>query len=152
VSVERIYVAPGAGAAQDERARVRVEAGRGILGDRYFGSTAEPGQNLTLIEIEELEALAGLQQRALDPACSRRNILTRGVRLNALVGREFLLGSARLRGVELCEPCAGFGRNLSAPGWSAARVVKHFVHRAGLRADVLESGEIGLGDALQLPP
>ena len=76
--------------------------------------------------------------------------MTRGVRLNELVGREFLLGSLRLRGVDLCEPCLGLGTALAAPGLPAAAVVKHFVRRAGLRADVLVGGMLVCGARLIL--
>ena len=152
MSVERIYTRPVAGAAQLEQAQVSVVAGAGIEGDRYFGRHEEPGQNLTLVEAEEIEAFLDAHQRPHDLSISGRNVVTRGVRLNELVGREFMLGSLRLRGVELCEPCLGLGHALAAPGLPSAMVVKHFIRRAGLRADVLSGGTLACGARLSLIP
>jgi MOSC domain-containing protein YiiM len=66
--------------------------------------------------------------------------------LNALVGREFMVGSVKLRGVELCEPCLGLGTALTSAELTPAAIVKRFLHRAGLRADVVSNGVIELGD------
>jgi len=151
MNVERIFTAPKSGMAQVEQASIRVIAGSGIEGDRYFGRQDEPGQNLTLIEIEEVEAFLREQQRGSDVSITHRNLLTRGVKLNDLVGVEFSIGDVRLRGVELCEPCLGMGKALASPDITAAQVVKRFVHRGGLRADVLSSGVIERGAAVLLP-
>lgn len=149
--VERIFTSPTPGGAQLEQASIRVVAGSGIEGDRYFGRHDEPGQNLTLIEIEEVEAFVREQRSGDDLSITHRNLLTRGVKLNDLVGAEFCIGEVRLRGVELCEPCLGMGNALSSPDITAAQVVKRFVHRGGLRADVLSSGVIERGAAIGLP-
>lgn len=146
--IERIFTRPPAGGATVEHTRVRLVAGAGIQGDRYFDRHEEPGQNLTLIEAEEIERFNAEQGLAHEPAATGRNLVTRGVRLNALVGQEFSLGPVRLRGVELCEPCLGFGEVLAKGELTPADVVKAFVGKAGLRADVLTSGEVALGDVL----
>ena len=91
------------------------------------------------------------QARPSDVSVSRRNLVTRGVRLNELVGQEFFIGDVRLRGVELCEPCLGLGSALASPQLPAASVVKQLLHRAGLRADVLSSGVIARGAKLAKP-
>lgn len=148
MKVERLYLSAGAQSLQIEQESVRVVAGAGIEGDRYFGCQDEPGQNLTLIEIE---AFFSEQGRPLDLSITRRNVLTRGVRLNDLVGVEFLVGEVRVRGVELCEPCRLLGEALSSPGLSAAEAVKRFLQRGGLRVDVLSSGRIQRGAALTVP-
>lgn len=152
MNVERIFTSPQAGAAQVEHAHIRVVAGSGIEGDRYFGRSDEPGQNLSLIEIEEIEAFLLAHQLDRDAFVTRRNLLTRGVRLNALVGVEFRIGDIRVRGVELCEPCLGLGEALSSPCASPADVVKHLVHRGGLRVDVLDTGVIARGATIAVPP
>ncbi len=151
MTVERIYTSPTPGAPQIEQPEVRVVAGSGIEGDRYFGRHDEPGQNLTLIEIEEVEAFLREHGRGDDVSVTHRNLLTRGVRLNELVGVEFSIGEVRLRGVELCEPCLGLGQALASPDITAAQVVKRFVHRGGLQADVLSSGVIARGATIHLP-
>jgi MOSC domain-containing protein YiiM len=73
---------------------------------------------------------------------SRRNVLTRGVDVNGLVGRHFFVGEVECVGVELCEPCAHL-QGMTKPG-----ILKGMVHRAGLNADVLREGEIAVGDAV----
>ncbi len=151
MNVERIYISQTAGGPPLEQETVTVVANSGIEGDRYFGHHDEPGQNITLVEAEEVEAFIREYGREHDLSITRRNLVTRGVRLNALVGKEFFVGSVKLRGVELCEPCQSLGKALSSPGLSPAAVVKRFLHRAGLRADVLASGSISRGAAVQLP-
>ena len=96
------------------------------------------------------EAFLQGQQRPLDMAVTGRNIVTRGVRLNDLVGREFLIGNVRCRGVELCDPCLGLGEALQSPTLSPAQAVRLWVQRGGLRADVLADGELAVGDTLTL--
>ena len=145
MKVERIFVRQSSVESQTEYERVEVVAGAGIKGDRYFDRHDEPGQNITLIEAEEIESFISEYQRTPDLSISNRNIVTRGVRLNDLVGREFMIGSIRLRGVELCEPCLGLGNALASPELPAAQVVKRLLHKAGLRADVLSSGSLACG-------
>jgi MOSC domain-containing protein YiiM len=97
-----------------------------------------------LIELESLEAVAreeGLQLAAGD---SRRNIVTQGVPLNHLVGREFRVGQVTLRGVRLCEPCQHLA------GLTQARVLPALIHRGGLRAEIINEGDIRVGDIITL--
>lgn len=145
MTIERIFIGPASGQPQVECESIVVVAGSGIEGDRYFGRHDEPGQNISLIEAEEIEAFMREQRRSNDVSGSRRNLVTRGVRLNELVGREFFIGTVKLRGVELCEPCLGLGSALASPELPAPAVVARLLHRAGLRADVLTSGVIERG-------
>ncbi len=128
--------------------RVSALAGRGLEGDRHLleagGSTAgRTGDDLTLIEAEALEALAAETGIELGPRGSRRNLLTRGIALNDLVGRRFTVGGVPCVGVELCEPCRKLAR------LTEDRVLRGLVHRGGLRADVLADGEISVGAAVR---
>lgn len=143
--IERIFTRSTSGGSTQEHQCVRVIAGSGIEGDRYFDMHKEPGQNITLIEAEEIERFAAEHGTPNDPAIAGRNLVIRGVRLNAFVGKEFTVGSVRLRGVELCEPCLGFGEAMSSANCKPPKVVKAFVHKAGLRADVLSTGEVYVG-------
>jgi len=145
MTVERIFVRQSSVESQTEHERVEVVAGAGIKGDRYFDRHDDPGQNITLIEAEEIESFLAEYQRPRDLSISNRNVVTRGVKLNDLVGREFMIGEIRLRGVELCEPCLGLGNALASPELPAAQVVKRLLHKAGLRADVLSSGSLACG-------
>jgi MOSC domain-containing protein YiiM len=124
---------------------VQAVRGRGLEGDRYFarkGTYSDregPHREVTLIEAEAIEALARENEITIDAGDARRNIVTRGVPLNHLVGREFLVGDVRLRGVRLCEPCAHL------EGLTRRGVLGGLVHRAGLRAQILTDGVIRVG-------
>jgi MOSC domain-containing protein YiiM len=107
----------------------------GVRGDRYFGE-----RNLTLIEAEAIESFAADTGIELTAAESRRQVLTRGIRLNDLVGRRFLVGDVECVGEEWCEPCSHL-QGLTRPG-----VLRGMVHRAGLRADIVSGGRIAVGD------
>lgn len=149
MTVAALCRSPTKSSAMHEVGQIEVVAGSGIVGDHNFGAKQRyPGQNLTLIEAEEVEAFnarAGKQLLATDP---RRNIVTRGVRLNDLVGKTFIIGTATLRGVELCEPCGKLAGYLAGPDMRKADFIREFAHRCGLRADVVESGIILVGDQL----
>ncbi len=150
-SVVAIHVAGASGAAMASLDEVEAVAGRGLKGDRYFSDggpssrAREPGRQVTLIESEAIEGAA--QEAAVDfrSTDSRRNIVTRGVALNYLLGHEFTVGEARLRGVELCEPCAYMIK------LSGKKVLRSLVHHGGLRAEVVADGTIRLGDAVETP-
>ena len=141
--VEAIHVRVTFGAPAAAAAQARLLSGKGLEGDRYFAADgAGPGDALTLIAAEALEALEADTGIRLSAADSRRQVLTRGIDLNALASREFTVGSVRCRGVELCEPCAHL-QSVTQPG-----VLAGLVHRGGLRADVLTDGEVAVGDAV----
>jgi MOSC domain-containing protein YiiM len=101
------------------------------------------------VEAEEIELFCAEHARIADLSLTRRNLVTRGVRLNDLVGTEFTIGTVRLRGIELCEPCIFLGNSLSNEALAPAAVIKYWVHRAGLRADVLSNGEIFRGARIE---
>ncbi len=145
-TVEAIAVAPAAEAPVRFVERARAVAGRGLDGDRYFDAAGTfsaregLGQALTLVEAEALEA-AGVSA-----AEARRNVVVRGAELDALIGRDFTVGTVRCRGQRRCEPCAHLER-LTRPG-----VLRALVHRGGLRADVLAGGEFAVGDPVRAAP
>jgi MOSC domain-containing protein YiiM len=145
VIVERIFISPERGAAQVECEQITVQSGMGVLGDRNFGKCTHLGQNITLVEAEEIELFCAEYSRHPDLSLTRRNLVTRGVRLNDLVNVEFTIGNVRLRGIDLCEPCSLLGKSLSNESLAPAEVIKYWVHRGGLLADVLSSGEIVRG-------
>jgi MOSC domain-containing protein YiiM len=129
----------------------RALPGRGLAGDRYAAraGTFTPvdaggrGYDLTLIQTEVLDALLLPDDRQLGYAEARRNLVTRGIDLNALVGRRFRVGDVECMGQRLCEPCAHLER-LTTRG-----VLRGLIHRGGLRADVLTGGHINTGDIIQ---
>ena len=143
-TVERIAISPIESKLPQAVDSIEVLAGQGPRGDRYF--VAEPsernGDDLTLIEAEALEAFTDETGIELSHEESRRNVLTRGVRLNELVGKRFRVGEVECVGVELCEPCAHL------QGLTRQGVLRGLVHRGGLRANVTRSGTIAVGDEL----
>ncbi len=96
--------------------------------------------------MDAFNAATGL---GIDAAATRRNVLTRGVELNPLVGRRFAVGTAVLEGLEPCDPCATLGKRLATASVSAADVVRALADRGGLRARVVEGGEIAPGDEIR---
>lgn len=142
--VEGIFIGPRKYELPTSVERVRAVAGSGLEGNRYFyDGDAPPGRALTLIAAEALEEGAAESGIELGAAESRRNVLTTGIDLNALVGVRFRVGDVECVGVELCEPCTTL-EGLTRPG-----VIKAYVHRAGLNADILTDGEIAVGDAVE---
>jgi hypothetical protein len=138
--VEALAVAPAAEAAVVTVEEAVAVPGGGLQGDRYAASagtfaSGRPGSALTLVDAAVLDTF----DQDID---HRRNVVVRGTDLNALVGREFMLGEVRCRGSRLCEPCAHLDR-LNGGG-----VLRPLVHRGGLRADILSHGTVRVGDAL----
>jgi MOSC domain-containing protein YiiM len=146
--VVEIYVSPAAGAELQSVPDAVLEAGRGIVGDRYYRQVGTFSEKLkakndwqaTLIELEEIERFNTSFHTKFGPGRFRRNIVTTGVRLNDLVGQRFSVGAALLEGIRLCEPCAYLG-SLLGP-----EVVKGMVHKAGLRVRILTGATIKPGD------
>jgi MOSC domain-containing protein YiiM len=144
--VEAIHLADVAAGPMRSVPRVRAIAGVGLEGDRYatgsgtYSPDPRTDRHITLIEAEEIEALAARDGIVLEPGETRRNVTTRGIRLNDLVGRRFRVGPVECEATRLCEPCQGLTDLLQKP------VLKPLAHRAGLRALILSGGEIALGD------
>ena len=146
--VESIYIAAAAQAPTQGVEQAKAVPGRGLEGDRYFLKQGtffkpEPSFELTLIEAEAFEAAKRDYQLGLAAGDARRNIVTRDVPLNHLVGKEFRVGDVRVRGIRLCEPCDHLQRLTGAP------VIKSLRHRGGLRAQILSEGVIRVGDRVE---
>ena len=143
-TLEEIWVAPAAGTEPVSQDHVRVIPGVGLEGDRYATGdgtfpTGPPGSALTLIEAEVCESFSP----PLAAGEHRRNLVTRGVALNDLLGHDFTIGEVRCRGMRLCEPCTVVQR------YSGRPVLRALAHRGGLRVDVLGDGELRVGDQLR---
>ena len=146
--VVSIHIAPKAEDSMRSTKSVRAIPGKGLEGDRYFEATGTysgrpgPAREITLIESEAIAAMARDNELAISPGDARRNVVTRGVPLNHLVGQEFLVGDVRLRGIRLCEPCSHL------EGLTRRGVLAGLIHRGGLRAQILVGGEIRVGDPI----
>jgi MOSC domain-containing protein YiiM len=152
--VEVVAIAARAEAPMQQVTTARAIPGRGLEGDRYANQvgTFTPrsgrgsGYDLTLIEAEVLDELTLPDGHRLGYAEARRNIVTRGIDLNALVGQRFKVGEVECVGRRLCEPCAHLER-LTHKG-----VLRKLIHRGGLRADILTAGSITVGAAIEYLP
>jgi MOSC domain-containing protein YiiM len=148
-TVVAIYVRPARSAPTQAVNEARAVPGRGLEGDRHFADSgmdpnrANASREVTLIEAEAMEALARDYSLEIGLGESRRNIVTRDVALNHLVGREFRVGEVILRGIRLCEPCSHL-QDLTQHD-----VLPGLVHRGGLRAQILTQGMIRPGDRVE---
>ncbi|MDQ3620437.1 MAG: MOSC domain-containing protein [Actinomycetota bacterium] len=147
--VMAIYISPTKGAAMTPVDEIKAIEGVGLDGDRYaagggtFSHKKGPTREVTLIESEAIEAAAASYGVELGLGDSRRNIVTRGVPLNHLVGRHFRVGEVVLEGLKLCEPCGRLEK------LTQQAVRKAFAHRGGLRARVVTGGPIRNGDEVR---
>jgi len=148
-TVQAIFLAARSAAPEAPVEEAEAVAGRGLRGDRYFTGTGhfsrpgKTGQDLTLIAAEALDGLRADTGIALTGGGARRNVVTAGIDLNALVGRRFTMGEAECVGRRWCEPCAHL-QHLTEPG-----VLRGLIHRGGLRADVVRGGRIRVGDPVR---
>ena len=145
--VESIHIASAAMGPVQDVAQAILIPGVGVDGDRYALKQGtffkpEPDFELTLIEAEALDALQREYNVELAPSAARRNIVTRDVPLNHLVGKEFAIGKVRIRGIRLCEPCNHLQRV------TGKQLIKGLRHRGGLRAQILTHGTIHVGDLI----
>jgi hypothetical protein len=144
--VEELAIAAAAEADMRLVEVTSARAGHGLDGDRYAAGAGtfsprtgrRPGYDLTLMAAEVLDELTAAGH-TVDFAATRRNVLTRGIDVNALVGRRFRIGDVLCEGRRLCEPCVHLDR-LSGPG-----LLRPLIHKGGLRADILTDGEIRRG-------
>lgn len=150
-TLEAIFITDTEGGEMRRLESATLVTNRGIEGDRYcnaqgkFSNTEHvpAAQQVTLIEAESIEAVQRDQNIDLEPAQSRRNLLTRGVPLNHLVDQDFRIGGVRLRGIKLCEPC-GYLEKLT----DRSDLRKALLHRGGLRAQIAQGGDINVGDTI----
>jgi MOSC domain-containing protein YiiM len=117
----------------------------GVRGDRYAEAKnrRSPDYQVTFIELEHIEAFSQTTGLPLSPDMPRRNIVTRGIRLNELRGKRFSAGGARFEGLEICEPCGLFAKR------THRKTLRFFVGKGGLRARIVAGGEIHVGDAIE---
>jgi MOSC domain-containing protein YiiM len=148
-SVVAIFVTAAEGQPMEPRDEVQAVAGKGLEVDRYlleagkYSGTKVGKRAVTLIEREAIAGACAEYGIELDESETRRNLVTEGVAVNHLVGREFTVGGVRMRGYDLAEPCA-YLEGLTREG-----VRRALVHRGGLRAEILDDGLIKVGDPIR---
>ena len=124
---------------------IDVLANKGIIGDRHFQDINDPYNQISLIESESIDNYNikfGLNISYID---FRRNVITKGIRLNDLVGKKFKVGAVALAGIDLCRPCKHLSENLNQNN-----IIKEFLRNGGLRCQILSSAKINVGDQIQL--
>lgn len=147
--VVSIYISPAAGQPVQALNKIQAVAGGGLVGDHYYRSPDDPagrqakGWQVTLVENEAIAHLGSVLQINLPDGVTRRNLVTHGVNLNDLVGKEFMVGDVRLVGVRLCDPC-DYLEGMTYPG-----IKENLKNKGGLRADILVGGVIQTGDAVR---
>ncbi|WP_254810711.1 MOSC domain-containing protein [Natronosalvus amylolyticus] len=156
-NVEAVFLSPESGEPMESIERGEVIESKGIRGDRYFKKEGlwnlldqdpdrdtKGASDITFIESEALEAVERDAGISIGEGAHRRNVRTRDVPLNHLVGRRFTVGEITCEGIELCEPCGYMQSLIGEDGLSDA-----LVHRGGLNARVVSSGTISVGDEIQ---
>ena len=124
---------------------IEVMANKGIVGDRHFHDSNDPYNQLSLIEsenIDEYNIRFGLDIPYID---FRRNVVTKGIRLNDLIGKKLKVGNVELEGIELCRPCRHLTEMLDQKN-----ILKEFMRKGGLRCQILSSSKINVGDKIQV--
>ena len=148
--IERIYIASESRGAVTQLMSATLEAGKGIIGDRYHGKAEKliaagkliPDNHLTLIAKEELDEFLSNHDATIDYGDFRRSIITSGIDLNALVDKEFFIADVVCMGIQLCEPCAFLAASVHGA------VLPDLVHKGGLRAIIVTGGNIKAGDEI----
>ena len=146
-----ILIANSPSSPMESRDNVHAIPGRGLEGDRYFSGHGtfspqphKPDYEVTLIQREHIEAFQTASALPFTSKHARRNLVCEGVDLNSLVGKDFLVGGVRLRGIRLCEPC-NYLAKLTCPA-----VLQGLAHKGGLRAQILSEGILHTGDLIVL--
>ena len=124
---------------------IQVLANQGIIGDRHFKEFNDPYSQLSLIESENIDYYNikyGLDIPYID---FRRNIITKGIQLNNLVGKKFQIGKVELEGIDLCRPCRHLSEVLNQDN-----IIKEFLRRGGLRCQILSSSSIEIGNKIKV--
>lgn len=147
-TVEEILLSKSKGGEILSVPQVEAHAGGGLVGDRNHQSASgkSPGKNITIIESEKVFEFSAATGEDFTTRDARRNIVTKGIELNPLLGHEFFVGDVKVRAFELCEPCSLLAKR------TTRQVLRGLVHKGGLRCEILTSGVIRLGDPIRLAP
>ena len=122
---------------------IQTVAGKGIVGDRHFKNENEKKCQITLIEFENIDYYNKISQTSILPIDFRRNIITEGIKLNQLVGKEFFIGEVKVKAHDLCRPCKYLQEKLKQKNF-----IKEIMKKGGLRCEILTSGKIFLGNEI----
>lgn len=151
--IEKLLIAKDPQSNMQNVNQIVLEIGKGIFGDRYYEKKGtfsnigeiEPDRDVTLIEIEKINALNEEYNLNITPEDFRRNIVVSNCDLNSLIGKEFQIGKVVLKGLRLCEPCKYLAEKLQED-----KTLTQMVHKAGLRAEIIKGGSIDLTSQVEI--
>ena len=123
---------------------VEAIAGKGLINDKHFKDGNEVRCQITLIEIENINYYNRISNTTIPAISFRRNIITEDIKLNELVGKEFIIGEVRVKAHDLCRPCKYLEESLKQKN-----IVKEFLYKGGLRCEILADGKIFIGDIIK---
>jgi len=141
--VIKIGIAKNKSEEIQEVTEINLSAGKGIIGDRYFHEKNEDRNQLTLIESENIDYYNNKFNLKIPYLNFRRNIVTKGIKLNDLVGKKLIIGKIEAKGIDLCRPCKSLQKNLGQDN-----IIKEFLRMGGLRCEILSSSNIKVGDEI----
>ena len=124
---------------------IDVLANQGILGDRHFQEFNDPFNQLSMIEAENIDYYNNKYGLNIPYVDFRRNIVTKGIKLNNLVGKKLQIGKVKLEGIDLCRPCKHLSKVLNQDN-----IIKEFLRGGGLRCQILSSSTIEVGDKIKV--
>ena len=127
----------------EEVVSIEVLANKGVIGDRHFKDFNDPYCQLSLIESENIDYYNLKYGLNIPYVNFRRNVVTKGIRLNELVGKKLQVGNVELEGVDLCRPCRHLSEVLNQNN-----ILKEFIRKGGLRCQILSSSTINIGDKI----
>ena len=129
----------------EEVFHIEVSANKGIIGDRHFNEYNNPYNQLTLIESENIDYYNKKYNLNIAYLDFRRNIVTKGIKLNDLIGKKITIGDSKIEAIDLCRPCRHLQEKLSQDN-----IIKEFLRRGGLRCHILNSSKIKIGDIIKV--
>ena len=144
-SVVNICITSESGKKMESINSIKVIANKGIVNDRYFKENNDKNNQITLIESENVDYYNKISGTNFIPSDFRRNVITKGISLNKLVGKEILIGEVRLKIHDLCEPCRYLQELLGEKN-----LVKKLLNRGGLRCELLTNGNINVNDPIKI--
>ena len=124
---------------------IDVLANKGIVGDRHFNEYNDPYCQLSLIESENIDYYNTKYGLNIPYTDFRRNVITKGINLNNLIGKKLQIGNVKVEGIDLCRPCKHLTEMLNHEN-----ILKEFLRRGGLRCQILSSSSISIGDEIKI--
>ncbi len=129
----------------EEVSSVEVLANKGVVGDRHFNEYNDPYNQITLIELENIDYYNNKYNLNIPYIDFRRNIVTKGIKLNDLINKKISVGDVKLEVIDLCRPCKHLQEKLNQNN-----IIKEFLRRGGIRCHILNSSQIKVGDNIKL--